>query len=125
MACARQFAAAPVRPALARPSRRLATCPPAGRPRATPPTPSSSSSPPPPPPPPPPAADSDPVFLAKLLAISFSGAAAVKYGSLFLETPFHPDLGLAAAFVVLPTLAYWGVLAVEAGLTVKGGPGEQ
>lgn len=43
---------------------------------------------------------------------SSPGAAAVKYGSLALDAPFHPDPALAAALVVLPTLAYGAWLIV-------------
>lgn len=58
--------------------------------------------------------DSNPVFLAKLALVSFSGAAVIKYGSLFLNAPFHPDPALAATLVLAPTAAYWGLLAVQA-----------
>jgi hypothetical protein len=64
----------------------------------------------------------DAAFLAKLVAVSFAGAAALKYGSLFLSAPFHPDSTLAAAMVILPTAAYGAILAVEAGRTVKPPP---
>lgn len=47
--------------------------------------------------------DSDLMFLGKLLAVSFAGAAAVKYGSLWIDAPFEPSLGLAMAMVFIPT----------------------
>ena len=62
----------------------------------------------------------DPVFLTKLALVSASGAALVKYGSPFLDAPFHPTASVAAGMVTLPTLVYGALLAVEAGRTVKG-----
>jgi len=47
--------------------------------------------------------DSDLMFLGKLVAVSFVGAAAVKYGSLWIDAPFEPSLGLAMAMVFVPT----------------------
>lgn len=77
----------------------------------------SSSTPPPPPPTP---SIIDPAFLVKLALVSTTGAALVKYGSLYLDAPFHPTAAAAAGAVSLPTLAYGALLAVEAARTVKG-----
>ena len=45
---------------------------------------------------------------------SVPGAAAVKYGSLFLDAPFHPDPALAAAMVATPPLVAAVVMAAAA-----------
>ena len=55
---------------------------------------------------------SDLLYLAKFAASSFAGAALIKYGSMFISPPSHPDGKAAAALVVLPTLFYCLLLAV-------------
>ena len=41
-----------------------------------------------------------------------AGAAAIKYGSLFLDAPFHPDPAVALAMTVGPPIAVAAWLAV-------------
>ncbi len=59
------------------------------------------------------AGDSDALFLLKLLAVSFSTAAAVKYGSLLIDAPFRPEAGAAAALVLAPPLALGAWMATR------------
>ena len=56
--------------------------------------------------------DSDALYLAKFAASSVAGAALIKYGSMFISPPSHPDGRAAAALVALPTLFYCLLLAV-------------
>jgi hypothetical protein len=41
-------------------------------------------------------------YVSKALAWSFVLGVLVKYGSLFISLPFHPDIRAASAFVVIP-----------------------
>jgi hypothetical protein len=47
--------------------------------------------------------DSSAAFVGKLLALSAVGAAAVKWGSLFMDGVFHPDPRAAMAIICVPT----------------------
>lgn len=67
--------------------------------------------------------DSDAVYLAKFAASSLAGAALIKYGSLFISPPSHPDGKAAAALVVLPTLFYCLLLALWSNEKEDGGDG--
>jgi hypothetical protein len=40
------------------------------------------------------------------MRMRYAGSAIVKYGSLLIETPFHPNLQLGLAIISLPCLAY-------------------
>lgn len=51
-------------------------------------------------------ADDDLLYVAKFAASSFAGAALIKYGSMYISPPSHPDNKAAAALVALPTLFY-------------------
>jgi hypothetical protein len=51
-------------------------------------------------------ADSDAAFVLKLVAWSFIGGAAVKYGSLLSPVAFTADPALAAVLVASPPLMY-------------------
>mmetsp|Transcript_45106 Transcript_45106/g.143655 ORF Transcript_45106/g.143655 Transcript_45106/m.143655 type:complete len:179 (-) Transcript_45106:1230-1766(-) len=55
--------------------------------------------------------DSDAAFLLKLLVLSVGGAYLVKYGSLLVDFPFEPSVGLALAIIFIPTglnvLKWW------------------
>lgn len=57
--------------------------------------------------------DSDALFLAKLVALSFGGGALIKYGSLVVPLAFYPSGYLAAAMVCLPPILYGVSLAVR------------
>ncbi|CAL5225501.1 g8330 [Coccomyxa viridis] len=50
--------------------------------------------------------ESDSTFFVKLLVISFAGAAAVKYGSLLLDTPFQPSLAVGLSIIAAPCVAF-------------------
>lgn len=57
---------------------------------------------------------SEGAFLLRLLTISFTGAAAVKYGELLLgDIPFSHNLGLALTMVFGPCVVYSFVLAAQ------------
>jgi len=63
--------------------------------------------------PPPGGAPEDLAYVAKLVAASVAGAAAIKYGSLVVPIGFTPNAPLALALVLGPPLAY--ALAKAAG----------
>lgn len=65
--------------------------------------------------------ESDALYLAKFAASSVAGAALIKYGSMFISPPSHPDGKAAAALVVLPTLFYCLLLAVWSSKKEDGG----
>lgn len=65
--------------------------------------------------------DSDALYLAKFAASSVAGAALIKYGSMFISPPSHPDGRAAAALVVLPTLLYCVLLSVWSNKKEEGG----
>ncbi|GIL73606.1 hypothetical protein Vretifemale_3775 [Volvox reticuliferus] len=48
----------------------------------------------------------DITFVGKIAAISFAGAAVIKYGSLILDVPFQPNALLAMLLVLGPPTAY-------------------
>ncbi|GIL49510.1 hypothetical protein Vafri_5842 [Volvox africanus] len=48
----------------------------------------------------------DITFIGKIAAISFAGAAVIKYGSLILDVPFQPNALLAMLLVLGPPAAY-------------------
>ncbi|PNH12994.1 hypothetical protein TSOC_000074 [Tetrabaena socialis] len=52
----------------------------------------------------------DALFVAKLVAVSFAGAVAVKYGSLLTDIPFQPNAPLAMFLVLGPPSAYAALL---------------
>jgi Flp pilus assembly protein protease CpaA len=45
-------------------------------------------------------------FLLKLFVLSTVGAAAVKYGSLVIDTPFQPNAAVAFTLITAPCLVY-------------------
>ena len=57
--------------------------------------------------------DSDAAFLAKTAALSVALAAAIKYGSLWLDLPFEPSLPLALAIVACGTVMTGAVFATR------------
>ncbi|KAG1653815.1 hypothetical protein FOA52_001018 [Chlamydomonas sp. UWO 241] len=58
---------------------------------------------------------SDAVFLAKLALLSFTGAAAIKYGSLLTPIAASANPVLAVVLVVGPPLAYGAMLLRRGG----------
>lgn len=50
--------------------------------------------------------DSDLAYVAKLAVLSFAGAAAIKYGSLFFALPHEPSLAVALAAALGTPAAY-------------------
>ena len=65
--------------------------------------------------------DSDALYAVKFAASSFAGAALIKYGSMFISPPSHPDGRAAAALVLLPTLFDCLLLAVWSSKKEQGG----
>lgn len=61
--------------------------------------------------------ESDAAFAGKLVAVSFGAGALLKYGSLALTTPFHPDGLKAGAIVIIPVLAYTAWLIIKGSQT--------
>lgn len=60
--------------------------------------------------------DSDAVLLLKLALVSVVASAGVKYGSLLVDFPFEPSLGLAFSIIFVPTLlncAKWKQLSEQ------------
>ncbi|BDA40688.1 hypothetical protein COCOBI_01-3410 [Coccomyxa sp. Obi] len=57
--------------------------------------------------------ESDAAFLLKLLILSFSGSAVIKYGSLLLDTPFQPSLPLAITIICAPCIAFAVLLSLK------------
>ncbi|KAG2433883.1 hypothetical protein HXX76_008236 [Chlamydomonas incerta] len=57
--------------------------------------------------------NSDVVFVAKLAAVSFGGAALIKYGSLVLDVPFEPNGALAMTLVLGPPIAYAALMFTQ------------
>ncbi|KAG2446485.1 hypothetical protein HYH02_008476 [Chlamydomonas schloesseri] len=57
--------------------------------------------------------NSDVVFVAKLAAVSFGGAALIKYGSLVLDVPFEPNGLLAMTLVLGPPIAYAALMYTQ------------
>ncbi|MEW5315280.1 MAG: hypothetical protein WDW38_006721 [Sanguina aurantia] len=57
--------------------------------------------------------ESDLAYFVRLTIISISGAAMVKYGSLIINAPFHPDAGVALALVFGPPLIYSLILFLD------------
>lgn len=55
--------------------------------------------------------DSDALFLLKLLVVSAVGGATIKWGSLLVDAPFHPNAAAALAIVALPP-ALWAAQAL-------------
>ncbi|CAL8467002.1 g6538 [Coccomyxa elongata] len=57
--------------------------------------------------------ESDAAFLLKLLILSFSGSAVIKYGSPLLDTPFQPSLPLAITIICAPCIAFALLLSLK------------
>ncbi|KAL0031833.1 hypothetical protein WJX79_010204 [Trebouxia sp. C0005] len=49
-------------------------------------------------------------YLFKLLIVSAIGAAAVKFGSLAISTPFQPSGAIALSIITIPCLVYSAIL---------------
>ena len=52
-------------------------------------------------------------FLASGAAVSTAAAAAIKYGSLLIDTPFQPSYGTSLALIVGPTACLAAALALR------------
>ena len=60
--------------------------------------------------------DSDAVLIAKLFVVSTGVSAAVKWGSLALDFPFEPSVGLAFLLIFGPTalnVAKWNQISIR------------
>lgn len=57
--------------------------------------------------------DSDHLYVAKLAALSFAGAAAIKYGSQLVALPHEPSAAVALAAVLGTPVAYSAWLLVR------------